>query len=51
MAEKKEIVCPCGKLLGTTTNSSGGGIRTCPCCKQKVRFDVGPRSVHTAYVR
>lgn len=51
MAEKKEIVCPCGKLLGTTTNSSGGGTRMCPCCKRKVRYDVGPTRVHTAYVR
>lgn len=49
MAAKKDIVCPCGKLLGTTTNSSGGGTKTCPCCKKKVRYDVTSTTVYTSY--
>lgn len=51
MAEKKEIVCKCGKLLGTTTNSSGGGTKVCPSCKRRIRYDVTPTRVHVSYVR
>lgn len=48
--KKKDIVCKCGKLLGTTTNFSGGGTKVCPSCKKRVRYDVTPTGVHTSYV-
>lgn len=50
MAEKKEIVCKCGRLLGTTTNSSGAGTKVCPSCKRRIRYDVTPSRVHVSYV-
>lgn len=49
MGTKKNIVCRCGKLLGTTSNSSGGGTKICPSCKRKVRYDVTPTRVYTSY--
>ena len=49
MEKKKEIKCPCGKLLGTTTNSSGGGSKVCPVCKKRVRYDCTETKVYTAY--
>ena len=49
MQEKKAIVCKCGKLLGTTTNNSGGGTKVCPSCKRKIEFDVTPTKVYVSY--
>lgn len=51
MSEKKNIVCPCGHLLGTTSNASGGGTKNCPCCKRKVKYTVTPTKVFTAYTK
>lgn len=48
---KKEIVCPCGHLLGTTTNSNYAGTKNCPICKKKVHFEVKNGNVHTSYIR
>lgn len=49
MGVKKPIICPCGKLLGTTTNNSGGGSKVCPLCKRRVRYDCAETKVYTAY--
>lgn len=51
MAEriKKNIVCPCGRLLGTNQNSSGGGTKVCPSCKRKVRYEVTPTHIYVHY--
>lgn len=49
MGDKKPIVCPCGKLLGQTTNCSGGGTKVCPNCKKRVHYDVTETKVYTAY--
>lgn len=49
MGAKKEIVCPCGRLLGYTTQNSGAGTKTCPACKRRVRYDCGETRVHTSY--
>ena len=51
MREKKNIVCPCGHLLGTTTNPGGRGEKTCSCCKRRVKFTVTPTKVLTAYIK
>lgn len=50
MAEKKEIVCKCGKLLGTTISTGGAGTKVCPCCKKRVRYEITPTKVYTSYV-
>jgi len=47
----KQIKCKCGALLGTTSNSSGGGQKVCPSCKKRVRYQVTPTSVHTSYIK
>lgn len=49
MAEKKPIVCKCGKLIRYTTNSSGGGTTICPACKKRIRWDATPNKVYVAY--
>lgn len=51
MAESKEIVCKCGRLLGTTSASSGAGTKVCPSCKKRVHYQIGPNKVHTSYVK
>lgn len=51
MAERKEIVCKCGRLLGTTSSQSGAGTKICPSCKKKVRYDITPNKVYTSYVK
>lgn len=50
MAERKPIVCKCGKLLGHTSSVGGSGTRTCPSCKKRVRYDITPTKVYTSYV-
>lgn len=49
MGIRKDIVCPCGKLLGQTNNSSGGGTKVCPACKKRVRYDCTQSTVYTTY--
>lgn len=49
MNERKDIVCKCGKLLGYTTNSSGGGTKVCPSCKRRIRYDITPTKVYVSY--
>lgn len=51
MGEKKDIVCPCGRLLGSTANSSGGGTKVCPSCKKRVHYDITPARVYTSYMK
>lgn len=50
MRIRKDIVCPCGKLLGSTMNESGGGTKVCPSCKKRVRYDCSKDRVYTSYV-
>lgn len=49
MRERKEIIRKCGKLLGSTSNSSGGGTKMCPSCKRRIRYDVTPTRVYVSY--
>lgn len=45
----KPIVCKCGKLLGTTSNTRDGGTKVCPSCKRRIRYDVTPEKVYVSY--
>lgn len=49
MAEKKDIVCPCGNLLGTNSNTSGGGTKFCNKCKNMVKYTVKKDRIDTSY--
>lgn len=48
MAEKKDIICPCGNHLGTATHSAGGS-KVCSRCKKRVKYKVTASGVQTAY--
>lgn len=50
MAERKEIICKCGRLLGTTLSSGGAGTKVCPSCKRRIRYEIAGRRVHVSYV-
>lgn len=49
MAIKRDIVCKCGNLLGSTTNTSGGGEKVCSVCKKRVKYSCSANGVYTAY--
>lgn len=49
MATKYDIVCRYGNILGSTTNTSGGGTKQCSACKQEVKYSVSKDRVSTAY--
>lgn len=49
MATKKPIKCPCGRLLGETSQNHGAGTKVCPSCKKRVRYDITESKVHTCY--
>ena len=44
MADTRNIICGCGKHLGFTTSSTGGGVKVCPNCGATSRYDVNPQT-------
>lgn len=46
---KRDIQCPCGHYLGSSTNSTGGGTKHCSACKRRVKFTLTKNGVFTAY--
>ena len=51
MTAKKDIVCPCGRLIRQTTSNAGAGTVVCPSCKKRIRYDITSNKVYTSYVK
>ena len=46
---RRDVVCPiCGKLLGGTTSTRGGGSLYCNKCRKNIRWDATPDGVYTS---
>lgn len=48
MGERRDIVCPCGNLLGFTTNVNGGGEKFCSSCKRTIKYSASANGVYTS---